>query len=114
MEILMSGSGGGGGGGYVGMDVACSVLSFNTQIATPNPSLITTIQMGESLSVELIGMHGQQVVAVVRGTERIGGLAGAAVSRLRDCLIAGTEYRAIVTRVSGPLIMVRIEPREAS
>lgn len=108
----MSGSGG-GGGGFSASDVACSALSFNTQIATPNPAFIATIQIGEALAVELIVMGGQQVVAVVRGADRIGGLAGAAVSRLRDCLNAGTEYRAIVTRASGPLIVVRIEPIEA-
>lgn len=109
----MSGSGS-GGGGFSAADVACSALSFSTQIATPNPNLIVTIHVSEVLGIELVVMGGQQVVAVVKDTQLIGGLAGAVVSRLRDCINAGTRYRAIVTRVSGPLVVVRIEPIEAN
>jgi hypothetical protein len=109
-EVGMSGSGGGGDGGFVATDVACSALSFNTQVATPNPMYVDSIEVGIILAVELLLMGGQQVVAVMRGTDRIGGLAGAAVSRLRDCLVAGTKYRATVTRAHGPHIVLRIEP----
>lgn len=106
----MSGSGGGFGGGSVA-DVACSALIINTQIATPNPEFFASIQTGEVFAVRLVHMNDVQVVAVVRSNDDLmGGLAGGAIRRLRDCIIAGTNYHATVTRVSGPQILVRIEP----
>lgn len=106
----MSGSSGGFGGGSIA-DVPCSGLVINTQIATPNPSLIASVQVGDVFAVTLVPMNGLLVVAVVRNNvDLIGGLAGGAISRLRDCINGGTAYTATVNRVSGPLILVRIEP----
>lgn len=106
----MSGSGGGGGGFVDVGDVACSSLRLQTQIATPDPVGIATVLVGMVLSVSLQQSSGQQVVALFNGAMRVGGLAGSQVSRLRDCLAAGTNYSATVLSASGPRVMVNIEP----
>ena len=54
--------------------------------------------------------NGQQVVAVVNGNTLVGGLAGSLVSRLRDCILAGTNFSAKVLSIRGPVVMVSIEP----
>ncbi|MDM0108664.1 hypothetical protein QTH97_27205 [Variovorax sp. J22R24] len=106
----MSGSGGGGGGFVDVGDVACSNLRLQIQIATPDPVGIATVLVGMVLTVTLQHLGGHQVVALFNGATRVGGLAGGQVSRLRDCLAAGTNYSATVQSISGPRVLVNIEP----
>jgi hypothetical protein len=91
-------------------DVACSALRITTQIATPDPVGITTVVVGDMLSVQVISTHGQQVVAVYKAAQLVGGLAGNNIGRLRDCILAGTVYHAKVVSAAGPRVMVDIEP----
>jgi hypothetical protein len=108
----MSGSGGGGGGGFVPVEeIACDRLRFETQIATPHPTGIAAVVVGDGLDVTLQLNAGQQVVALTKGTTPVGGLSGGQLPRLRHCMNSGTRYTATVISVSGPRVMVRIEPR---
>lgn len=111
----MSGSGGGsstysaGGGG--GNPVACEFLSFSAQISTPNPAAVSTVRVGDFCTVQVQLINNSQVVTVVRndGTY-LGGLVGGQTNRLRECILSGTQYQAVVTAVSGAQIIVKIDP----
>lgn len=104
-------SGGGGGGSWVETDqVPCSKLRFDTQIATPQPGAVPTISVHEVLQVGIVPTGGAQVVAVLKNGNLIGGLAGGLVTRLRECLLAGTKFKATVLSINNGQVRVEIEP----
>jgi hypothetical protein len=104
-------SGGGGGGSWTETDqVPCSKLKFDTQIATPQPGAIQTIMVGDVLQVGLLPVGGAQVVAVLKNGQLIGGLAGGLVNRLRECLLAGNQFKATVLSINNAQVRVEIEP----
>lgn len=105
-----SGAGAGGNGGGGTTPLSCTTLVIITQIATPDPAFIASIHVGQVCSVQVISMNQQQVIAVMRGNDRLGGLVGGATSRLRECILQGTSYCAEVIEVNGPQIRVRISP----
>ncbi len=95
----MSGSGGGGGGGVVITDsvpVTCDMLVINTQLSSPKLAVLNGLQAGEDL---LVAMQGQ-IVVVLRNGQIAGGLAAPDLKRLRECILAGTNYVATVTSAS--------------
>lgn len=107
----MSGSGGGGGGGGGTPDeIPCDELEFDTQIATPQAKALTGLKIGEILDVAVVPVNGAQVVAVRKGTETVGGLAGGLVNRLRECLLQGKRFSATVQKINGAQITVHVEP----
>lgn len=107
----MSGSGGGGGGGGGTPDeIPCSELEFDTQIATPQAKALAGLKSGDVLEVAVIPVSGAQVVAVRKGAEVVGGLAGGLVNRLRECLIQGKRFSATVLKINGAQISIHVEP----
>lgn len=105
-------SGGGGGGSWTpDNDVACSRLRFQTQIATPQPGALQSIQQGDVLDVSIINMGGALAVAVSKNGTIVGGLAGGLVNKLRECLLGGTVFNATVLTINGGQVMVEIEPK---
>jgi hypothetical protein len=62
------------------------------------------------LDVQIINVGGAQVVALFKQGNLIGGLAGGLVNKLRECLLAGNNFKATVVTINGGQIMVDIEP----
>ena len=106
----MTGSGGGGGGGFPREDIACESLQFETNISSPDPAVVGSLQVGSVLDVELRGGVTETIVLVFKRRDA-GGIVSPKARRLRECIRAGTVYKASVTVIRGPgLVTVRIVP----
>lgn len=106
----MSGSGGGGGGGFPQEDIACDRLQFETTLSSPAPAVVSGLTVGSVMDVLVQGGATETIVLVLNGSVA-GGIVSPKARRLRECIGAGTVYKAIVTAIRGPaLITVRIAP----
>lgn len=108
----MSGSSGGGGGGASVNDevIACDVLRFETQIASPNPAVVPTLKIGDELQVIIASSSNTQEIQVVTsGGQLVGGLLAAKVQRMRECMFENHAYKATVITVTGGQVRVVVE-----
>lgn len=106
----MSGSGGGGGGRSISDDdIACEVLKFEAQIASPVPAAVGALKAGAVLTVTVVNSGGTQQVQVYDGVQLVGGLLANRVSRLRECILNGSAFNATVISVSGGQVRVTVE-----
>lgn len=108
----MSGSGGGGGGGRAVSDegIACAFLRFDAQVASPNPVVVATLNVGDVLDVTLTAGAVVAAVQVMHNGQLVGGLLANMIPRLRECILAGTTYQATVTVLNGGQVRVLVEP----
>ena len=108
----MSGSSGSSGGSYSGNeDIACELLKFEAQIASPNSAAVATLVISQVLSVVISSTSGVQEVQVQTVTGAVvGGLLANRVQRLRECLLNGTNYKATVTFINLGQVRVYVEP----
>lgn len=105
----MSGSGGGFGGGAT-VEVSCERLSFDTQLSSPKPAVISGINVGDILSVETEQQGASQVVVIKHGNQVAGGITSPKMSRLLECIRLGSRYQARVMGKAGGQVTVRISP----
>lgn len=106
----MTGSGrsvGNGGGG--GQETPCESVRFDSQLTSPQPPVVATLNVGDVLDVVLVNMSGQRVIQVLKNGNIAGGLAGLDAYRLRTCIDDGHVYRATVLSVNGGQVRVRVE-----
>lgn len=111
----MSGSsGGGGGGGGIGTYdeiIACHLLRFVTQIASPNPAVVPTLRIGDELQVIMVTSSVVQEIQVTTTSgQLVGGLLATKVQRMRECMLEGNVYKATVQSVMGGQVRVVVEP----
>ncbi len=108
----MSGSSGGGGGGAVADDqIACNLLRFETRITSPNAAVILTLTAGMQLGVQVAtGSAAQEIQVVTPAGQIVGGLLHNRAQRLRECLLAGTRYKATVRMINNGQVNVFVEP----
>lgn len=105
----MSGSDPNGfGGGFESGDVNCESLVLNTQIASPQPAVISKVQVSDILQVDLETMGTTTAIVVRFKTEVAGAVAAPDMQRLRQCIEGGTRYQAEVTETSGAQVSIRI------
>lgn len=107
----MSGSGGGGFGGGGDGEVSCDRLSFETQLSSPKPAVVSGIEVGDVLSVEVEPQGAVQVVVIKHRGQVAGGITSPRMVRLLECLQLGSRYSATVVRIVGGQVIVRISPR---
>lgn len=104
----MSGSGG-GGGIFIDAQVSCEALIIHTQLSSPVPAVVDSLEKDDVLTVEVEQSGGTQfVVARHKGVEA-GGLASAQIIRLIECINQGTVYQAKVIAVNGGQVKVKVE-----
>lgn len=108
----MSGSSGGGGGGIVENDqVACNLLRFETRITSPNAAVIRLLNVGDQLYIQIAAASiAQEILVVTSVGQLVGGLLHNRAQRLRECLLAGTSYKATVRSLNNGQIDVFVEP----
>lgn len=108
----MSGSSGGGGGGVVDDDqIACHLLKFETRITSPNAEVIVLLTVGGQLAIQVaVGSAAQEIQVVTPEGQIVGGLLHNRVQRLRECLLAGTRYKATVRSINNGQVNVFVEP----
>ena len=109
----MSGGGGSGGGGaYSGGSpdepYDCGKLCFEATVNSPDPAVVITLSVGDTLGVTLEGPPIRRVVAVAPA-----GTLGSLVDhlpRLIYCLQQRT-FAATVLEIAGVVVRVKVEPR---
>lgn len=107
----MSGSSGGGGGAVADDQIACDLLRFETRITSPNAAVLVTLNVGMQLSVQIAtGSAAQEIQVVTQTGQIVGGLLHNRVQRLRECLLAGTHYKATVRLINNGQVNVFVEP----
>lgn len=107
----MSGSGSSGfGNGGGDSEIACNRLSFETQLSSPKPAVVSALNVGDVLSVVVESLGAVQVVVVKQGDQVAGGITSPKMARLLECLLQGSNYRATVVRKVGGQVTVRISP----
>lgn len=105
----MSGSGGGGGGGIDSREVSCTDLRFTTQLASPQAAVVSTLSPGQVLQVVITTVGTSQVLVVQSGGANAGSLVGTNAIRLRECILAGSKYKATVTAIQSGQVTLQIE-----
>jgi hypothetical protein len=96
------------GGGFESGDVDCDNLVLNTQIASPQPAVISKLQVNDILQVELDTVGATTAIVLRHQTVVAGAIASPDMQRLRQCLEGGTHYQAEVTAISGAQVSIRI------
>lgn len=105
----MSGGPGSAGGGGGGDQVPCEMLKFDAQLTSPQPAIVQTLEVGDVLDVSIVSLNGQQVLQALKNNVAAGGLIGADASRLRECILSGHAFRAVVLSVNGGQVRVHVE-----
>ena len=105
----MSGSSGGGGGSISDDEIACENLRFEAQIASPVPAAVSALKVSDVLTVSVANTVGTQQVQVHDGVQLVGGLLANRVSRLRECILNGSTFKARVLSINGGQVRVFVE-----
>lgn len=98
-----------GGHGPIIDTAPCESLKLSVQLVSPQPAVVTTLQVNEVLLVDLVSMKGQYVIQVVKNGEAVGGLPSGESASLRNCIKQGHKYKATVLSVSQGQVKVFIE-----
>lgn len=96
-------------GGHPPGDDWCAGLSFEAQLASPVPNVITGLAVDEELSIEIKDRAGIRVIAAITAA---GDIAGSIVDRVQEllrCLQDGHRFRARVVAISGGAVTLCIE-----
>ena len=99
-----------GGTGSTSRDY-CSTLSFESIVNSPNPAVVQKISISTPLSVELRQSQGTEVVALLFGSDVLGGVAQNG-ERLKQCIQTGYEFQGQVRSINQGLVKVFIEPKD--
>lgn len=95
------------GGGSGGVD--CTQLSFSTYISSPKPVVLSQVNQGTILRIEVYRQSSTETVAVYLQDTLVGGIVDNA-SKLLRCLNAGFTFQATVVSKNGAQIAIRVEP----
>lgn len=101
-------SGTGGGGGFSAPTGTCETLVIDTQLSSPKPHVVDTIEVGDLLNVDIETDGVTTTVVVIKDGQIAGGLAVPLLQRLRQCIEDGTQYTARVTAKKDGLVRVRV------
>lgn len=105
----MSGSGSSGfGGGFERSTINCEGLVLNTQIASPQQTVIHQLSVNDILQVDLQAVNTTTAIVLIYSGKVVGAVAAPDMQRLRECIEGGTRYEAKVTATSGAHVSIRI------
>lgn len=99
-------SGAGGGGGNVD---PCDIVE-TVPLNSPQPTVVTTLNIGDVLQVVLVTTGPRPILEVHRAGQRAGALTHRNHLRLINCMKNGRAYQAVVVRRSGGAVELRVEP----
>lgn len=99
--------GGGGQGGAGGGLLKCSIIRFTAVLNSPQPSVISTLSVGEILDVSI---HSGTSISVIVSKNSIpaGSITGQYLSDLLSCIQNGYSYEATVISISGGQCTVEV------
>lgn len=96
----MSGNGGGGSYGGSSPSYDCNMLSINTHLASPDPSVISTLVNNQILDVALVSTTGP-IQLVTNDGRIVGAILPTVIAQLIQCISDGHEYIAKVLEIRG-------------
>ena len=100
----MSGNGSGDGGGFGGGGNApafdCTNVSIKTTIVSANPAVLSTLSVGDILTVTLQSSTGP-LIATTSGGSILGAIFTTNPTLLISCINEGHSYEAEILRISG-------------
>ena len=103
-----SGSGGGGQAGGAAPSDVCNITANGT-LRSPNPTAVAALAVGAVLAVRVHQVNGVDVLQAVNAPLTVVGVIDTPAEQiLLDCIAAGNQYQAAVTRIAGGAISVRI------
>ena len=91
-------------------DGDCGKLRFPTQLASPQPAVVSMLTPGTVLAIELQDRAGVRVIVAVNDAGEVAGSIVERIQQLLRCLQQGFTYEAIVTAVAGGAVNVSIQP----
>jgi len=95
----MSGSGG-GSGHETSSPKNCESLSIKTQLASPKPTVISKLKIGDFLTIDLTPPRGP-VQAITGDGEIAGAILSPTIAQLIECINDGHIYKAKVLEIKG-------------
>ena len=102
-------TGGGETGGVPHGDEPCTSLSGRSLVASPQPSTVAVLKVGDRLTLSLT--EGQAPVhAYTEPHELVGALVPTFLLRLVECMQTGSSYSATVFSIDGGAVTVDIQP----
>lgn len=78
----------------------CEKLSIKTQLASPVPTVVSTLKVGEILAVQLIPPRGP-VQVVTAGGDVAGAILPPDLAQLIECISDSHEYQAKILGIDG-------------
>lgn len=107
------GGGGGGGGGNRGVPPpqatsSCETIDFSTVLASPNPIMLATVEVGQAFPVNIRTAGKTKVAVVVAKDEVLGTITSPEAVTLVDCIEKGFRYRAQILEIRGGVCRVRV------
>jgi hypothetical protein len=104
----VSGSGS-GGGTPPPVELDCEKLTFDAEIASPQPRVIGTLKVGSKLGIEIDVAGGRnRIVLKTRDGSVAGALISGRIPELLRCLQQGESFVAEVMKIDGGDIRVRV------
>ena len=88
----------------------CGNLAFESTLDSPEPAVVEQLAIGTELSLVLVDDEGVPLVEARTDDDQTAGTITDELPDLLPCLEAGWEYLAVVERIDGGLIEVRIRP----
>lgn len=100
----------GSGNSYLGSSTpnsSCESLQFETQLASPNSSVVPHLSVGDILDV-IFGAAGQQFIVAAYNAMEAGSIVHPMLTQLRTCMNRGELYQARVLQVNNGQVRLRV------
>ncbi len=103
----MSGSGSGGGGGFSQEKKDCNSLTIRTQISSPQPKVVSLLNIDDILNLVLMPPVGP-VQVVTQSGQVAGAVSSADLPELIQCMVNNHVFIAKVTSINGGYCQILI------
>lgn len=95
-------------GGGPSKETDCELLAFEVGLASPQASVVTQVQVGDSLEVVIDTSGTNPTIAVMKDADALGAIIGSRMEDLYRCIQEGHNYQAEVLSLDGGDVQVRI------
>lgn len=88
----------------------CGTIRFETDLASPQPTVVATLAIGDMLDISLDTTGPRVVVAAVTASGETAGSIATRAAQLIRCIRDGHSYTAEVLEITGGVVPVRVAP----
>lgn len=101
-------SGSGGGSWTTPSGDSCETLTSDTTLTSPDPAVISQLQVGTLLDVEVDDSGAHPVIHAMYQGQVAGSITSSIIQKLVECIEGGHEYVAQVLSIQGGTCRVRV------